>query len=69
MTQQYTVEEVKRHNEAGNLWLVLHGNVYDLTQFLKEHPGGEEVLINLGGQDGTHCFEDIGHSQVSELQY
>ncbi len=43
--------------------MIIHGKVYDLTRFLDEHPGGEEVLLELGGKDGTEAFEDIGHSQ------
>jgi cytochrome b involved in lipid metabolism len=65
MSQKYTAEEIKSHNNSDDLWIVLHGKVYDLTKFLKEHPGGEEVLLNLAGKDGTTCFDDIGHSEVS----
>ncbi|KAL2729121.1 cytochrome b5-like [Vespula maculifrons] len=62
MANVYTRDEVARHNKEEDLWLVMHGGVYDLTDFVKKHPGGEEVLINLAGQDGTVCFNDIGHS-------
>ena len=24
--------------------------------------GGEEVLLDVGGQDATEAFEDVGHS-------
>ncbi|KAI6192101.1 Cytochrome b5 heme-binding domain-containing protein [Aphelenchoides bicaudatus] len=27
-----------------------------------EHPGGEEVILNLAGQDATEGFNDVGHS-------
>ena len=30
--------------------------------FVDEHPGGEEVLLDVGGQDATEAFEDVGHS-------
>lgn len=30
--------------------------------FLLQHPGGEEVLLEQAGKDGTEAFEDIGHS-------
>lgn len=26
------------------------------------HRGGEEVLLDVGGQDATEAFEDVGHS-------
>lgn len=63
----YTLEEVARHNSADDLWIIIHGSVYDLTSFLKEHPGGEEVLLDLAGQDGTICFDNIGHSNEAKL--
>lgn len=36
--------------------------VYDVTKFLAEHPGGEEVMIEVAGMDASDAFEDIGHS-------
>jgi cytochrome b involved in lipid metabolism len=26
------------------------------------YSGGEEVLLDVGGQDSTEAFEDVGHS-------
>lgn len=26
------------------------------------YSGGEEVLLDVGGQDGSEAFEDVGHS-------
>ncbi|XP_061163586.1 cytochrome b5-like [Saccostrea echinata] len=43
-------------------WLIIHDNVYDVTKFLEEHPGGEEVLLEQAGRDATEAFEDVGHS-------
>nr|XP_056718394.1 cytochrome b5 [Euleptes europaea] len=58
----FTLAEVaKRHTEQ-ETWLVLHGRVYDVTRFLREHPGGEEVLLEQAGRDATESFEDVGHS-------
>ncbi|XP_015588199.1 cytochrome b5-like [Cephus cinctus] len=62
MAQIFTHDEVTRHNKEKDLWMIIHEGVYDLTKFLKEHPGGEEVLINLAGKDGTTCFDEIGHT-------
>lgn len=62
MSGTYTWEEVSKHNQETDLWIVYKDGVYDLTKFYKEHPGGEEVLIDLAGKDATKCFDDIGHS-------
>ncbi|XP_022369518.1 cytochrome b5 isoform X1 [Enhydra lutris kenyoni] len=58
----YTLEEIQKHNHSKSTWLILHHKVYDLTKFLEEHPGGEEVLREQAGGDATESFEDVGHS-------
>ncbi|XP_013407480.1 cytochrome b5 isoform X2 [Lingula anatina] len=61
-TKIYREEEVKKKNSAQECWLILHDKIYDVTKFLEEHPGGEEVLLEQSGKDGTEAFEDVGHS-------
>ncbi|NXQ47899.1 CYB5B protein, partial [Catharus fuscescens] len=56
------LEEVAKRNSSREAWLVIHGRVYDVTRFLAEHPGGEEVLLEQAGKDATESFEDVGHS-------
>ncbi|KAK1344052.1 hypothetical protein QTO34_014611 [Cnephaeus nilssonii] len=58
----YTLEEIQKHNHSKSTWLILHHKVYDVTKFLEEHPGGEEVLREQAGGDATENFEDVGHS-------
>ncbi|KAB1213910.1 Cytochrome b5 isoform B [Morella rubra] len=36
--------------------------VYDVTKFLEDHPGGDEVLRSATGKDATDNFEDVGHT-------
>lgn len=60
---EFTASEVAAHNKSSDIWMIIEGKVYDVTDFLQEHPGGEEVLQELAGQDATESFEDIGHSQ------
>ncbi|XP_017487503.1 PREDICTED: cytochrome b5-like [Rhagoletis zephyria] len=58
----FTLEEIATHNEKKSVWIVIHDSVYDVTPFLDEHPGGEEVLIEQAGKEATEAFEDVGHS-------
>ncbi|KAG8187625.1 hypothetical protein JTE90_027035 [Oedothorax gibbosus] len=44
--KKYTLEEIEKHNDKKSVWILIHGNVYDVTKFLEEHPGGEEVLLD-----------------------
>ncbi|BET01155.1 Cytochrome b5 type [Nesidiocoris tenuis] len=62
-TKLFRMEEVKQKvKETKSTWVVIHNAVYDLTEFLNEHPGGEEVLLEQSGKDATESFEDVGHS-------
>ena len=36
--------------------------MYDVSSYLDDHPGGAEVMLDVGGKDADEFFEDIGHS-------
>ncbi|MCJ1336333.1 hypothetical protein MMC09_001609 [Bachmanniomyces sp. S44760] len=61
-TTELTYSDVSEHSSKKDLYVVVHDKVYNATQFVDEHPGGEEVLLDVGGQDATEAFEDVGHS-------
>ncbi|KRG06905.1 probable cytochrome b5 isoform X4 [Drosophila mojavensis] len=63
MSREISLAEVKKHNKANDLWVVIEDKVYDLTKFKQEHPGGEDSLISVAGRNGTREFLDVGHSQ------
>ncbi|ELT96838.1 hypothetical protein CAPTEDRAFT_176244 [Capitella teleta] len=62
MSKKISLEELSKHTSPKDLWMSIHDDVYDITKFLEEHPGGEEVLLECGGKYGTAPFEDVGHS-------
>ncbi|KAM0331601.1 hypothetical protein ACHAQA_003280 [Verticillium albo-atrum] len=62
MSAEFTFQDVAEHNTKNDLYMVVHDKVYDCTKFVDEHPGGEEVMLDVGGQDATEAFEDVGHS-------
>ncbi|KAJ7771066.1 cytochrome b5-like heme/steroid binding domain-containing protein [Mycena maculata] len=57
-----TYAELKANNTKEKLYVLIHEKVYDVTKFLDEHPGGDEVILAESGQDATEAFEDVGHS-------
>ncbi|KAL3807316.1 hypothetical protein ACHAXA_008541 [Cyclostephanos tholiformis] len=67
-TKEYTMEEVSAHNKVDDCWLVIGNDatggakVYDVSSYLDDHPGGAEVMLDVGGKDADEFFEDIGHS-------
>ncbi|KAL5538467.1 hypothetical protein UlMin_021771 [Ulmus minor] len=62
----YTFGEVATHNRKSDCWIIINGKVYDVTQFLEEHPGGDEVLLLSAEKDATDDFEDVGHSDSAK---
>jgi len=49
-------EELKAHDKPEDLWVSIDGKVYDVTEWLQKHPGGDLPLLNLAGQDVTDAF-------------
>ncbi|XP_051241883.1 cytochrome b5 [Dicentrarchus labrax] len=58
----YRLTEIEEQNTFKSTWIIINNNVYDVTKFLEEHPGGEEVLREQAGGNATESFEDVGHS-------
>lgn len=63
-----SIEEVEKHSTRDDCWTIIHGKVYDVTDFLPKHPGGATMLVKFAGKDSTLQFDDIGHSMES-LEY
>ena len=61
-----TAEEVARHNKEGDCWLIIRGKVYDVSQYLDDHPGGVEVVTDVAGKDATEDYDDVGHSEEAD---
>lgn len=48
--RQITLEDCKSHNKEEDCWLVVGGKVYDVTEFLDEHPGGFDIVLAACGK-------------------
>lgn len=66
--KQITLNQVERHTSTSSCWMIINNKVYDITQFLDEHPGGEDILLESSGRDATREFEDVGHSDEARAQ-
>ncbi|KIY73960.1 cytochrome b5 [Cylindrobasidium torrendii FP15055 ss-10] len=62
MSRVITYDELKAHTQKEDLYILIDAKVYNVSKFLDEHPGGDEVIIGESGHDATDAFEDVGHS-------
>lgn len=52
----YTLAEVASNDSADSCWVAIDGGVYDLTMWIRSHPGGSGAILQLCGTDGTQMF-------------
>lgn len=57
-----TWEEIALHDKTDNCWIVINDKVYDPTNFLINHPGGPQAILNLAGKDATNEFKKVGNN-------
>ena len=51
-----TSEEVQKHASGQDCWSVINGQVYDLTSYVNDHPGGAALISAICGKDGSSAF-------------
>lgn len=52
-----TMEEVEQNDSPDSCWAVMSGTVYDLTDWIDQHPGGADRIEGLCGTDAEAAFE------------
>ncbi|CAN4104562.1 unnamed protein product [Withania somnifera] len=62
-----TYDEVSLHNSPNDCWVIINAKAYNVTNFLNDHPGGEEVLVMAAGKDASEEFEEAGHGSAARL--
>eukprot|EP01083_Nonionella_stella_P021747 60233_1 len=59
---EYDWDEIRKHNQEEDLWVVIYNRIYNVTEFQIDHPGGPDVLQDIAAQDATEEFENILHT-------
>lgn len=60
--KEFTREEIEKHNQQDDCWIVVDGKVYDATSVLDWHPGGSAAILSHAGavhQETTTEFGSI----------
>ena len=67
-TRKISAEEVKKHNKVDDLWVIIDKKVYDVTEYVEEHPGGVEAIAKNAGGDASKGFRGPQHpSRVFDI--
>ncbi|MDO8521422.1 MAG: cytochrome b5 domain-containing protein [bacterium] len=54
--EHYTLAQVSAHATEQSCWSVVRENVYDLTEWISQHPGGKQTILGMCGVDSTAAF-------------
>jgi len=61
-----TMAEIQEHvTPEKGIWFVIDGKVYDATPWLRDHPGGADVLVRSAGKDVSKVFKITNHSSFA----
>ncbi|KAL4080157.1 FAD binding domain-containing protein [Scleroderma yunnanense] len=63
-SQEFTIADVAKHNKKDDVWVVVNGQVLDVTSFLPDHPGGEKAILLYAGRDATEEFNMLHDAKV-----
>lgn len=61
----FTLSDVAHHNSHKDGWIVVDGDVLDVTEYMSSHPGGAEEIHPYLGKDATSAFAAIEHSKYA----
>ena len=61
---QFFFTEIAKHNRKDDAWVVIDGNVYDVTKYIELHPGGWLPIATLAGKDCTDALANYHPARV-----
>eukprot|EP00743_Colponemidia_sp_Colp-15_P000193 GILK01000224.1.p1 GENE.GILK01000224.1~~GILK01000224.1.p1 ORF type:complete len:634 (-),score=126.45 GILK01000224.1:104-1963(-) len=65
-TREISPEEVAKHNTEKDCWVIINGQVLDVTHFLKDHPGGAKAIMMFAGKEASEEFNMLHKPDVVE---
>jgi cytochrome b involved in lipid metabolism len=54
----FILADIATHATDLDCWTTINGGVYNLTQFIAEHPGGKRGILSICGKDGSEAFRE-----------
>ncbi len=57
--------EIAKHNSKDNCWITINSKAYNVTSYLRAHPGGAGAILPYCGGDATQAFQGLPHSSYA----
>lgn len=55
-SKNFRSADIAKHSSPADCWTIIDNGVYDITKYISNHPGGEEIL-RACGKDATAMFK------------
>jgi 4-hydroxysphinganine ceramide fatty acyl 2-hydroxylase len=65
----FTPKQIAKHNHSNSTWVIVDDKVYDVTQFTRDHPGGDDLILAHAGTDVTEVMKDKLEHEHSDAAY
>lgn len=65
----FTREDLVDHSNTSSCWISRNGKVYDVTSFLQDHPGGDDLILNYAGKDVGEIMKNPDEHDHSDSAY
>jgi 4-hydroxysphinganine ceramide fatty acyl 2-hydroxylase len=65
----YTAEDVASHKTASSCWITRGRKVYDVSAFLPDHPGGDDLILKHAGRDIETVMKNPEEHDHSDSAY
>ncbi|KAK1569625.1 cytochrome b2 [Colletotrichum navitas] len=65
-TATISLTDLGKHNKETDCWIAVHSKVWDITNFINEHPGGPSALLKCAGSNATRIFDEVHAPDILE---
>lgn len=63
----WNLNQIAQHNTAEDCYYILYDSVYDFTDYLDRHPGGDTIMVPDCGRDATVSYEAFRRHTIQRL--
>ena len=58
----FTRAEVEKHSSSKSCYVTIGTKVFDVTDFIEDHPGGGDLILEYAGKDVEDILKDFASS-------